>query len=166
MRTISVSIITILLFVSCRKSFFYNIPIDKNMKYYDKNFVLKNDNLKTNGFYYNIKYDEFGVESCSLYRFYTTGKLNSENTVATFFLVDDKFIQFSDMKGCYKFNIDTLVFTKDAHYFKKVKEYKGYFKNDTLFLTDIKLNKYEPYLFIEDGKTLNTGVDPKRYPME
>lgn len=159
-------VITVLLLISCRKNFLTQRPIEKNFKYYDKNFMLKNEKLKTNGFYYNIMSDKFGVDGVSIYRFYAKGKLKDISSVDSKIFVNDKYFDVCEIFGFYNIENDTLRFTEDAHYFKKVKEYKGYFKGDTLLLTDIKLNKYEPYLFIEDGKTLNTGVDPKRYPME
>ena len=136
------------------------------MKYYDENFVLKNDKLKTNGFYFNVIFDNHGAIHTNCYKFYPNGKMKFENTVDAHIPSTEEYFQYSETIGFYKFDKDTLFFTKDAHYYNKVKEYKGYFKGDTLYLSDMKLNKYEPFLFIENGKTLNTGVDPKRYPLE
>ncbi|MCR6639872.1 MAG: hypothetical protein NVV82_13055 [Sporocytophaga sp.] len=159
-----------LLIASCRKQWGFGHPRDKAMEYYDKNFVLPDSSkLRTDGIYYHIYQDEYGKSDVSVYQFHKNGKLRGGALVNSTLKIRSNMFETSEIRGYYKFDGDSLRFTKDAHYYKKTREIVGYLSEGILYLKYKKSyfenqNKgFEPYSFIQNGKVPETGIDEKRY---
>lgn len=150
---------------SCRKHLISREPREKAMKYYNKDFILSDaSKLRINGVYYRIFSDEHGNKWVGLFQFYKNGKLRSASMVNSTLMIKDNMLKNDEVRGYYKFDGDSLRFTRDAHYFRKSQEYVGYFNGDTLFLKYIKSTRgFESYFFMKSGNILETGIDEKSY---
>lgn len=170
MKAVLILFLSLLILLSCRKQFGFGHPRDKAMKYYNEDFMLPDTSwLRVDGIYYYINEDENGKSDVNVFQFYKNGKVRSSSMVNSVLMISPSLCEYDEIRGYYKFDGDSLRFTEDAHYFKKVKELVGYNSGDTLYLKYkknyfTKIDKgFIPYLFIQNGKILETGIDNKRY---